>query len=163
MRKPPRLTLVCADEPSREVCDAIRMVAHLNSPTAILVFSAVVDPPLLSGWRGCPLRGYVVKDDSLDDLAQGIQALLAGGTFFSAGARAALVETDGATRNRLSRRESELLPLLARGCSLRDAAERMAISYKTADSYRTSLLRKLGLRDRVQLTRFAIREKIVDP
>ena len=63
----------------------------------------------------------------------------------------------------LSQREVELLPLLARGLKLRDAAHKMMVSYKTADSYRTSLLRKLGIRDRVELARYAIRERIIDP
>jgi DNA-binding NarL/FixJ family response regulator len=63
----------------------------------------------------------------------------------------------------LSRREAELLPLLARGMTLREASEKMSVSYKTADSYRTSLLRKLGVRDRVELARLAIRERIIDP
>jgi DNA-binding NarL/FixJ family response regulator len=53
--------------------------------------------------------------------------------------------------------------LLARGLTLREAASKMTVSYKTADSYRTSLLRKLGLRDRVDLARYAIREHIVEP
>ena len=64
---------------------------------------------------------------------------------------------------RLSRREAELLPLLAGGLTLRDAAFQMAVSYKTADSYRTSLLRKLGVHDRVELARYAIRERIIQP
>ena len=59
--------------------------------------------------------------------------------------------------------ETELLPLLAQGLTLREAAARMAIGYKTADSYRTSLLRKLGVRDRVELARYAIRERIIEP
>ena len=64
---------------------------------------------------------------------------------------------------RLSRRETELLPLLARGLTLRDAAATMSISYKTADSYRSSLLRKLNIRDRVELARYAIRQRIIEP
>jgi len=55
------------------------------------------------------------------------------------------------------------LPLIARGMRLRDAAASMSVSYKTADSYRTSLLRKLGVRDRVELARLAIRERIIEP
>lgn len=58
---------------------------------------------------------------------------------------------------RLSRRETELLPLLARSLTLRDAAVQMA------DSYRSNLLRKLGIRDRVELARYAIRQQIIQP
>jgi two-component system response regulator NreC len=76
-------------------------------------------------------------------------------------ARQQLAARDG--RSGLSRRETELLPLLAGGLKLQEAASRMNVSYKTADSYRTSLLKKLGLRSRVDLTRYAIRERIIVP
>jgi len=79
--------------------------------------------------------------------------------------RAAIEKGQGAARGlaTLSQREIELLPLLARGMTLREAASKMAVSYKTADSYRTSLLRKLGVRGRVELARLAIRERIIEP
>lgn len=62
----------------------------------------------------------------------------------------------------LSPREMELLPLLAAGQTLQAAARKLGITYKTADSYRSNLLRKLGIRDRIQLARFAIRAGIID-
>lgn len=62
----------------------------------------------------------------------------------------------------LSPREMELLPLLAAGLTLHAAAKKLGITYKTADSYRSNLLRKLGIRDRIQLARFAIREGIIE-
>lgn len=68
---------------------------------------------------------------------------------------------DRARLRGLSRRELELLPLLADGMTLQAAAERLGITYKTADSYRSNMLRKLGLRDRIQLARFAIREGVI--
>lgn len=63
--------------------------------------------------------------------------------------------------SKLTKTEAQLLPLLASGLTLRDAAKTLAISYKTADNSRTRLFRKLGLSDRVQLARFAIREGII--
>lgn len=59
-------------------------------------------------------------------------------------------------------RELELLPLLASGLTLREAAERMCVSYKTADGHRTSLFRKCGVQNCVQLARYAIRNKLID-
>ena len=69
---------------------------------------------------------------------------------------------DGLNGVPLSPRESELLPLLARGMKLRDSAARMSITYKTADSHRTRLMRKLGVQSRVELARYAIRKHIID-
>ncbi|MBU0637372.1 MAG: response regulator transcription factor [Planctomycetes bacterium] len=165
MRTRPALVLVDADVASAEIVEAVQMIARLRPETAILVLSAAVEPRQVQAWGTCPISGYVVKDGGLEDLRAALKAVLAGGRFFSDGVRAALrsgqAGRDG--KPKLSRRETELLPLLAVGLTLREAASKMTISYKTADSYRTSLLRKLGLRDRIQLVRYAIRQRIVEP
>ncbi|TWT43809.1 Oxygen regulatory protein NreC [Phycisphaerae bacterium RAS1] len=161
MRRKPDLVLVVADQATSDVIDSVEMIPRLRPDARIVVLSAAVDPASLSVWSDCRLSGYVVKDGGLAELKQAFDAILRGGQYFSEGARPGRAAS--ATPHRqLSRRESELLPLLARGLTLREAATRMTVSYKTADSYRTSLLRKLGVRDRVELARYAIREKIVE-
>jgi PAS domain S-box-containing protein len=57
----------------------------------------------------------------------------------------------------LSGRELQVLELIAVGCSTKEIAERLGIRYKTADSHRTHLLKKLGIHDIATLVRFAIR------
>lgn len=165
LRQQPDLVLANSDRFQRDVLDALQMVARLRSQARILVISAGVEPGQVEAWGRCPLHGYVVKDGALDDLRTAIDALRAGREYFSPGIREALArgerQTDGVAR--LTRREAELLPLLASGMTLRDAARQMTISYKTADAYRTTLLRKLGVHDRVELARYAIRARIIDP
>ena len=141
------------------------MIPRLRKQTRILVASASVDETVLKDWGRCGIDGYVVKDGGVEDLRAAIDAVRSGGTYFSAGVREAIERGQDSTNgfDTLSQREAELLPLLARGMTLREAASRMTVSYKTADSYRTSLLRKLGVRDRVELARLAIRERIIDP
>jgi len=165
MRARPDVVLVNADHPAIEVVDAVEMITRLRPEARILVLSAAVEPHQLESWGRCPLHAYVVKDGGLEELRSGLEAAFANRPYFSPGTRAP-IERGAARRHRtpvLSRREAELLPLLARGMTLRDAAQQMLVSYKTADSYRTSLLRKLGIRDRVELARYAIRERIIDP
>lgn len=165
MRAKPDVVLVTADRATPEVHDAIQMIPRLRKQTRILVASASVDGTVLKDWGRCGIDGYVVKDGGVEELRPAISAVLMGKTYFSAGVRDAIEagrnSTDGVLT--LSRRENELLPLLARGLTLREAASKMAVSYKTADSYRTALLRKLGVRDRVELARYAIREHIIEP
>ncbi len=133
--------------------------------TRVPVVSASVDTGALHEWGRCGISGYVVKDGGLTELRTALAAICAGRPYYSAGVQEALEKgRDGHNGlAKLSRREAELLPLLARGLTLREAAEKMTVSYKTADSYRTSLLRKLGVRERAALARYAIRERIVDP
>lgn len=161
MRRRPSLVLVVVDQPASDVIESVEMIPRLRPESRIVVLSAVVDPSSVAVWADCRLSGYVVKDGGLAELKAAVSTVLGGGEYFSEGARP--VRTNpGAALRQLSRREAELLPLLARGLTLREAAARMTVSYKTADSYRTSLLRKLGVRDRVELVRYAIREKIID-
>ena len=63
----------------------------------------------------------------------------------------------------LSPRERELLRILAKGLSLKEAATILGISYKTADKQKASLIAKLDIHNRVELARFAIREGMVEP
>ncbi len=165
LRCRPDLILANADAPLPDVIDALQMIARLCPEAWIVAMSAAVEPKEVEAWGRCPLQGYVVKDGGLDELRTATTTILAGRQYFSPGTREPFLR--GAVRTkgtlRLSQREAELLPLLARGLTLRDAAAQMAISYKTADSYRSNLLRKLGISDRVELARYAIRQRIIDP
>ena len=62
---------------------------------------------------------------------------------------------------RLTARERQMLVLLAQGHTLRSAAEVLRVSYKTGDTHKVSLMRKLKVHNRVELARLAIRERIV--
>lgn len=165
MRSKPRLALVVIDCITSVIRDSLEMIPRLCSETRILAISAAVDQHNVREWRNCELAGYCVKDGGLQELREALETVLGGGTYFSPGILEALENNRKAESgfDALSQRESELLPLLAKGMSLREAASIMTVSYKTADSYRTSLLRKLGVRDRVGLARWAIRAKIVEP
>lgn len=163
LRQSPDLIIVNCDTPSSQVLDAVQMIPRLEPDAKILVLSAAVDPLTVNGWSRCALKGYVVKDGDIPEVKTAVDQILAGGEYFSSGVRRAVnqeIEKNGVAK--LSRREAELLPLIAQGLKLRDAAREMSVSYKTAESYRTSLLRKLGVKDRVELTRYAIREKIIE-
>ena len=63
----------------------------------------------------------------------------------------------------LSAREAEVVKLIAEGCSSREIADLLVISVKTVERHRANVLQKLELRDRTQLTRYAIRTGLVEP
>ena len=165
MRARPDLALIVAERASPDIRDAVQMIPRLRKQTRLLVVSASVDEMVLRDWGRCDIAGYAVRDGGVGELQLAVKAILDGGTYYSPGVRAAIEEGRKGISGlaALSQREIELLPLLARGMKLRDAAHKMMVSYKTADSYRTSLLRKLGIRDRVELARYAIRERIIEP
>jgi DNA-binding NarL/FixJ family response regulator len=63
----------------------------------------------------------------------------------------------------LTPREAEIVKLIAEGHSSRQIAGILTISVKTVDRHRANILDKLGMRDRVQLTRYAIRRGLIEP
>ena len=67
------------------------------------------------------------------------------------------------TSEPLSPRELEVVKLIAEGYTSREIAEELVISEKTVDRHRSNVLEKLGMRDRVELTRYAIRRGLVEP
>ena len=62
----------------------------------------------------------------------------------------------------LSDREREVLVLLAEGFAIKEVAGRLGLSVKTVDAHRSKLMRKLGLHDRSELLRYAIRKKLIE-
>ena len=113
--------------------------------------------------------GYVLKTAAHEDLIAACRTTLQGQPFLYPQGVAALVREyienhPGAIdQDPLSPRESEIVKLIAEGHSGRSIAELLHISDKTVERHRSNVLEKLGLKDRVALTRYAIRRGLVDP
>jgi DNA-binding NarL/FixJ family response regulator len=113
--------------------------------------------------------GYVLKTAVDRDLVHACRATMRGETFLYAGAVTALVRDHlerartGESVDPLTPRELEVLKLVAEGHSSDEIAELLVISRKTVDRHRANILEKLGMRDRVELTRYAIRRGLIVP
>ncbi|TDW69379.1 response regulator [Kribbella pratensis] len=115
--------------------------------------------------------GYVLKSVLDRDLVEACRATMRGEPFLYAGAVTALVRTyldrvrQGVDlpQQILTAREEEVLKLVAEGNSSKEIAEILTISIKTVERHRSNMLQKLGLRDRLDLTRYAIRAGLLEP
>jgi DNA-binding NarL/FixJ family response regulator len=115
--------------------------------------------------------GYVLKAAADRDLVEACRATMRGESCVYPDAVTALIR-DHLDRARdgerppedpLTPRESEIVKLIAEGNSSREIAALLVISDKTVERHRANILDKLGLRDRVDLTRYAIRRGLVEP
>jgi DNA-binding NarL/FixJ family response regulator len=114
--------------------------------------------------------GYVLKSVADRDLVEACRATMRGEPFLYPGAINALIK-DFLERARagedvsdpLSPRETEIVKLIAEGHTGRQIAEALVISEKTVERHRSNILDKLGMRDRVELTRYAIRRGLIEP
>ena len=115
--------------------------------------------------------GYVLKSVLDRDLVEACRATMRGEPFLYPGAMTRLVRSyldrirQGADlpQQILTAREEEILKLVAEGNSSKEIAELLTISVKTVERHRSNILQKLGLRDRLDLTRYAIRAGLLEP
>jgi DNA-binding NarL/FixJ family response regulator len=115
--------------------------------------------------------GYVLKTVADRDLVEACRAAMRGERFLYPGAMTPLI-ADYLHRARneqplredpLTPREQEVLKLVAEGYTNKQIAEALVISEKTVERHRANILEKLGMRDRVELTRYAIRHGLIEP
>ena len=106
-------------------------------------------------------RGYLLKDVSGHELAEAVRTVVGGGTLIAPSVARKVVaefarvapparEADAGLAEPLSEREREILALVAQGLSNREIAERLSLAQGTVKNYVTTLLQKLGARDRTQ-------------
>ncbi len=145
--------------------DAARALRKAAPGVAVLFLSAFPTDRHLAAAAAVG-AGFVCKDDSLDTLAEAIRAAAAGRPYYSPSVAARLprdARSLGSTRVPLTRREEEVLCLIARGLAKRDVSERLGISVRTVETHVRNLMAKIGVNDRVELARYAIREGYVEP
>jgi DNA-binding NarL/FixJ family response regulator len=115
--------------------------------------------------------GYVVKTVADQDLVEACRAAIRGERFLYPGAMTPLI-ADYLHRARnqqpiredpLTAREQEVVKLVAEGYTNNEIAHELVISEKTVERHRANILEKLGMRDRVELTRYAIRRGLIEP
>ena len=110
--------------------------------------------------------GYVLKRAADADLVDAVKAVADGRAFVSPHAEGAeqwLAEQDEGPKDPLTPRELDVVKLIAEAYTNKQIAEILKVSEKTVESHRANVLAKLGMRDRVELVRYAIRRGLIDP
>jgi DNA-binding NarL/FixJ family response regulator len=115
--------------------------------------------------------GYVLKTAADRELVEACRAVMRGESFLHSGSTTPLIQdyverarTDQPLREEpLTAREQQVVKLVAEGHSSKQIAETLVISEKTVERHRANVLEKLGMHDRVELTRYAIRRGLVEP
>ncbi len=116
--------------------------------------------------------GYVLKRAAAQDLVQAVRAAARGEAFLYPSIARKVVEDylkrveQGEERERydgLTEREREVLTLIAQGLTNQQIAQKLFISIKTVQTHRAHILEKLGLHDRTELVRYAIRKGLIEP
>jgi len=157
--------------PTMTGLQAARELSRHRPDLKMLILSMHDDEGYLYEALKAGTAGYVLKSVADRDLVEAVRAAMRGEPFLYAGAERALVR-DYVQRARageelveepLTPREQQIVKLIAESNTNRQIAELLTISEKTVETHRANILEKLGMRDRVELTRYAIRRGFVEP
>lgn len=137
----------------------------------VLALSTYLDRRIIQQMLDVGASGYIAKSAAGAELKQGIRNVVAGRSYLCSGVAAVVADglrersspTGQADIRLLSRREVQVATLLAEGKSAPDIAAELHIAPSTVDVHRRNLMRKLGLHNVVELTRYAIRTGLVLP
>lgn len=172
VRSQPDIVVLDIDMPGIQAFDAAKTIKIRSASTKIIFLSAFchdsyIEQALLAG-----ALAYVTKSEAPGSLENAIRAVAAGGVYFSPDVQSRIIVdvdgprlTQGAIRTRtstLTARELEVLRYLSSGRSKKEIADTMTLSVGTVNNHAANLMRKLDIHDRVELTRFAIREGLID-
>jgi DNA-binding NarL/FixJ family response regulator len=140
--------------------------SHLPS-SRVLILSMHDDEHYLFEALEAGASGYVLKREADHDLVGAIRAVARDEPFLTNAAERSIIRrwmADGAPpKIPLTPREEEVVKLIAEAHTNAEIASLLHLSEKTVESHRANVLRKLGMRDRVQLVRYAIRRGLVEP
>jgi DNA-binding NarL/FixJ family response regulator len=146
--------------------DSARELHKSSSNTkTILLTRHAEEPYIAEALRAC-VKGYVLKDQIVDDLVAAIQEVCRGGVYLSPRISCALANayrSNTEPPDPLSPRERQIVQLIGEGKSAKEIAKLLHISSKTVDTHRTRLMEKLDIHDAVGLVRYAIRRGLIEP
>ena len=144
--------------------DAAREIRQASPSTSLVLLTMDTDEShlleaLQAGFRACVLKSYEARE-----LIRAIHTVVAGGTYLQPGLSRAVVEAfiahTEAPPEPLSRRERQVLQLLAEGKRTREVAALLRVDVKTAETHRAHIMEKLGIHETAGLVRYALRQGV---
>jgi DNA-binding NarL/FixJ family response regulator len=156
--------------PRKTGLQAARELSRRRPELRTLILSMYENEQFLFEALKAGASGYVLKSGADDDIVDACRAAMRGQSFLYPSAVDTLIrdfieraDRRGDDFELLTPRELEVLKLIAEGHASKEIAAMLVISIKTVDRHRSNMLDKLGMRDRVELTRYAIRRGLIEP
>ena len=165
----PDVVVMDLNMPGLSGIEATRRLVETSPSTKVLVLTVSADEADVTGAILAGASGYVLKDGAIEEVVAGIRAVAAGqslisprvASFMLEHLRESTAEVRELVGTRLSRRELEVLGLLAEGRANQEIADRLVISQSTVRNHISSILLKLQVENRVQAAVRAVRDHLV--
>lgn len=165
--------LICEMQPDIAILDlsmpsggleVAQKVRSQSLATKILLLTMHDEPDAASKALQGGAHGYVLKDNAFEDLIYALRSVARGGTFISPSLMAGVLKAGERRKENepLTRREREVLSLIATGLTNRQTAEKLFISIKTVETHRARIMQALDLHTTAELVRYAIENGLLD-
>jgi DNA-binding NarL/FixJ family response regulator len=167
IRERPDVAILDVSMPRKTGLQAAREIRAHCPDTRVLLLSMHDDERYVFDAVKAGASGYVLKRQADVELIDAVRAVASGGRFLSATVDAGAMEEwiergEEELHDPLTPRELDVVKLIAEAFTNRQIAEILKVSEKTVESHRGNVLAKLGMRDRVELVRYAIRRGLVE-
>lgn len=164
----PDVILLDINMPNMNGIDVLRRLKDLGTTSKIIMLTIHEDKEYLFETMKIGANGYVLKDSDADSLIKAIREVHCGKTYIQPSIASMLVEgldekdtsKEYGKIKKLTKREYQVLILIAEGLSNKDIADKLYISEKTVKNHVSSLFKKLDVNDRIQAAIFAFKNDI---
>jgi DNA-binding NarL/FixJ family response regulator len=164
----PDIVLMDVRMPDMDGLEATRKIKEERPRTAVIMLTMHDNPTYLRDAVRAGAAGYLLKDVSKDELVDAVRQVATGGAFIESQMLKGMLsemkptgQAAPASKN-LTKREREILSLVAEGMSNREIAEKLVLSPETVKSHVAAILEKLNVSDRTQAAIYAVRNGLVE-
>ena len=166
----PDVVLMDIGMPGMSSFEATRQIRKDRPDTKVIFLSMYDDDDYLAECVDMGANGYILKDSPAEQLLTAVREVCRGGSYLSPRLLTRLVDDfrmqgRGPTRQprfgTLTKREREILKMLAEGKSVKEIAGSFELSVKTVEAHKFNLMRKLDIHNKAQLVQYAIQKKII--
>jgi two-component system response regulator NreC len=157
-RKRPNVVITDIRMPVMDGITASKEIAKNYPETKVIAFTMFEQDKAILEMLKAGAKGYLLKNSSLKDLLEAIRSVAKGGTFYDA--NIVLPNQDHSNKNSvLTRRQIEILKLIAQGKTNQEIADLLFIGKTTVETHRKNMIRSLGLKGAGELLRYALEKK----
>jgi len=169
-KKKPHVVVLNMNLPGLEGAGVARRVRQMSRPPNLIFLTLHHNEPMMREVFTMGAKSYLLQDCDFKELVFAVRKVARGDYYLTGPAGRELVyeyvtpgEKSGEISTLMTRREKELARLLADGYSTKEAAGRLNISVKTAETHRASIMKKLNAKNVTDIVKYCIRNKIIDP
>lgn len=154
--KQPHVVIADYRMPKLDGLEAAKQILAEFPHVKVLIFTMFDLPEIQIQAKHIGVSGYLLKNISLDNVIKAIKTVMKGDTYFDDTIDFSDISTQ---KNRLTKRQKEILSLIAQGKTSRQIAELLFIDIKTVNTHRQNMIRVLNLRGKNDLVKYAIEHK----